>query len=115
MYAEGLVGPMGLEVDHRGWLWIAGHGTAKNDSDVSMVTPDGNVHSFITGLPSTWINVPFGANHVYFDDAGNLVILVGTGRDPMAESLLLVDTTEFKPGDGPLGAEAAYTFLHLSK
>jgi hypothetical protein len=80
---------------------------------VSIVTPDGNVHSFITGLPSTWINVPFGANHVYFDDAGNLVILVGTGRDSMAQSLLLVDTTGFTPGDDPLGREAVHTVINI--
>jgi len=100
VYATGLTAPMGLEVDAQGRLWVAEQGTGKNDSRISVVTTDGKVHPFLTGLPSELVDGdPLGAEHLYFDGNGNLLIMQGEGSDWLSESLLTISTSGFTPGD----------------
>lgn len=77
IYATGLRGPVGIEIDARGWLWVAEQGSGANDSQISVVTAENEVHPFITGLPSG-VNAAgevSGANHVYFSPDGELLIV----------------------------------------
>ncbi|MCB9162515.1 MAG: ScyD/ScyE family protein, partial [Caldilineaceae bacterium] len=52
---DGLFGPLGLEALADGSLLVAEEGTGQRDDSagVSLITPDGTVGRFISGLPST--------------------------------------------------------------
>ena len=101
IYAEGLVAPIGIEVDRRRRLWVAEQGTGHNDSRISVVMPSGRVHPFLTGLPSEIIQGdPIGAVRPYLDD-GTLLFFQGEGSDELSMSLLSIDASHFTPNDPP--------------
>jgi photosystem II stability/assembly factor-like uncharacterized protein len=100
VYASGLTSPIGLEVDNQGRLWVAEEGRGNNDSRISVVTTDGQVHPFLTGLPSEIVEGdPLGAEHLYFDANGDLLIMQGEDADFLSASVLRISTTGFSPGD----------------
>jgi hypothetical protein len=102
-YASGLTNPIGLTIDGTGNLWVAEQGTGNDDSRISIITPDGMVHPFLINLPSEIVQGnPIGAEHVQFDIDGKLLIVQGEGADSLSESILVVDTTGFTPGDPQL-------------
>lgn len=114
-YAGGLSAPIGIEIDHRGWIWVAEQGTGNDDSRVSVVTSENQVTPFITGLPSG-LNAQgevTGTNHVYFNDKGELLIVQGEGTDSLSQAILVMDTTGFTPGSAPLGHDAIKAFYKL--
>jgi len=116
LYAIGLVNPIGIEVDSESRLWVAEQGTGNNDSRISIVTTNGVVHPFMVGLPSQIIEgFPGGARHVYFDIDGKLLIVQGEGSDTLSESILVVDTTGFTPGDPPLGRENIEAYYNIGE
>jgi hypothetical protein len=103
VYATGLTNPIGLTIDDSGKLWVGEQGTGNNNSRISIVTTDGMVHPFLVNLPSEIIQGdPIGAEHVQFDIDGKLLIVQGEGGDTLSESILVVDTSGFTPGDPPL-------------
>ncbi len=103
VYASGLTNPIGLTIDGNGNLWVAEQGTGNDDSRISIVTPGGAVHPFLINLPSEIVEGdPIGAEHVLFDINGKLLIVQGEGSDSLSESILVVDTSGFTPGDPPL-------------
>ena len=100
VYATGLTLPIGLEIDNQGRLWVAEQGTANNDSRISVVTTDGMVHPFLTGLPSAVVEgTPSGAEHLYLDANGNLLILQGGISNFLSASVLTISIAGFTPGD----------------
>ena len=95
--------PFGLAVDGRGWLWVAEAGTGAANGRISIVTPDGQVHPFLTPLPSAIVEGnPIGPTRILFDVNGKMLINQGDGSDPISESVLTVDTSGFVPGSTPL-------------
>lgn len=122
-YADGLITPIGIQIDDQGRLWVGEHGTGQNDGRVSIITTDGEVHPFLVGLPSEEVGIGeiAGTNHLYFDGDGNLMIVQGEGTDSLSASILLVDTTGFVPGvSSQLDVDAVHTahdigsFVHES-
>lgn len=102
-YASGLIKPSGLTIDGSGNLWVAEGGTGNNDSQVSIVTSSGVVYPFMINLPSAIIYLSsVGAHHVIFDIDGKLLIVQGEGTSQRSQSILVVDTSGFTPGDPPL-------------
>lgn len=105
VYATGFVNPIGLEIDGSGNLWVGEQGTGSgNTAKVSMVTPDGQVHTFLNDLPSTAPAFePVGAQDVYFDIDGKLIVIISNdaGSDSLCGRVLFVDTTGFIPGGTP--------------
>ena len=100
VYATGLISPIGIEIDDQGRLWVGEEGTGNNDSRVSVITTDGQVHPFLTGLPSELVEGdPLGAEHVYLDASGDLLIMQGEGSNFLSESVLTISTAGFSPGD----------------
>jgi hypothetical protein len=96
VYATGLTSPIGLEVDAQGRLWVAEEGSGNHDSRISIVTTNGQVHPFLTGLPSELVEGdPLGAEHVYLDANGELLIVQGEGADFLSESVLRNSTAGF--------------------
>ncbi|GAB3175287.1 ScyD/ScyE family protein [Telluribacter humicola] len=96
-FATGLIGPIGIETDEQGRVWVAEAGTGQNDGRVSMITSDGQVHPVITGfdselIPSGELN---GINHLLFAN-GMLYILGSHSR------LYKANVSMFKPGDTPM-------------
>lgn len=103
-YASGVFGAVGIELDGRGWIWVAQVGTGNNDARISIVTGQNQVYPFMTGLPSEMIPSGdiTGSEHVFFSPAGKLLIMQGgPGTDSLSQSILVVDTTGFVPGTSP--------------
>jgi len=100
VYATGLTSPIGIEIDDQGRLWVGEEGTGNNDSRVSVITTDGQVYPFLTGLPSEIVEGdPFGAEHLAFDANGNLLIAQGEGSNFLSESILTIDASGFSTDD----------------
>jgi hypothetical protein len=59
--------------------------------------------------------LPIGAEHVYFDIDGKLLIVQGEGSDSLSESILVVDTSGFTPGDTPLGINDIETYYNIGE
>jgi sugar lactone lactonase YvrE len=105
VYATGFVNPIGLEIDDAGNIWVGEQGTGSgNTAKVSMVTPNGQVYTFLNDLPSTAPAFePVGAQDVYFDIDGKLLVIISNdaGSDSLCGRVLFVDTTGFIPGGTP--------------
>ena len=100
-YASGLPGAVGIQIDGRGWIWVAQIGNGNNNSKISVITGENKVYPFITGLPSEVIpsGDVTGAEHIFFSPEGKLLIMQGgPGTDSLSESILVVDTSGFIPG-----------------
>ncbi len=99
--ATGLKGPIGLEIDKNGRVWVAEQGTGNNDGRVSVIMPDGSRYDVITGFESVASpgGEPDGPSHLLFADG--LLYILGTGGKmyKAAESSL-------KPGISTLTASS---------
>ena len=96
----GLVGPIGVDTDPSGRLWVTESGTGKNDARLMMVTPaDGKAYPIVTGFFSE--TVPGGdiegLGHLLYAD-GLLYILGGDGF------LYKFDIRNIQPGQTPIAA-----------
>ncbi len=118
-YASGLPGAVGIQIDGRGWIWVAQIGSGHADSKISIVTGEDKVYPFITGLPSEISPTGdiVGAEHVFFRPDGKLLIMQGgPGTDSLSQSILLVDTTGFIPGvSSPLDRSAIENVYKVGK
>lgn len=103
VFATGFVNPIGLEIDGAGNLWVGEQGTGSgNTAKVSVVTPNGQVYTFLNDLPSgAPASEPIGAQDVYFDIDGKLLVVVSGSSDSLCGRVLFVDTTGFIPGGTP--------------
>ncbi|MGH7563965.1 MAG: hypothetical protein ACREK5_06045 [Gemmatimonadota bacterium] len=84
--ATGLLAPQGIELDDQGRLWIAEQGTGADDGRISVLTPDGQVHPVLVGLPSNLVQGnPEGVHHLVFlglaDGVELLLGAQGLGED----------------------------------
>lgn len=92
--ATGLLGPIGVDTDATGRIWVAEAGTGKNDGRVSIIN-NGTVIPAITGFNSFIFQGSVeGVNHLLFAD-GILYIL---GPDA---KLYKINPALFKTGDTP--------------
>jgi hypothetical protein len=106
VFARNLIAPIGIAIDTSNVLWVAEQGTGKNDSRISVITTNGQVHPFLTGLPSDTVNGDIvGAQHLFFDRNGDLLIVQGGGSDTLSASILRVQTRNFTPGNPPLSRD----------
>lgn len=107
--ASGLAGPMGIESDRSGNIWVTESGTDTADAQgnthndngkVIVITPNGEKHDAIINL-SSFPNVHStelqGTTHLLLD-GGTLYILSG-------DDLYTADVSNFKPGDAPIDAK----------
>jgi len=105
VFATGLIAPQGIVVDDLGRIWVAEQGTGNTDGRISVVLPDGEVHPFLTGMPSNIVQgQPESAHHLLFHD-GMLWATLGLGEESPDGRLLGIDTTGFVPGDPPLSLD----------
>jgi hypothetical protein len=118
-YASGLPGAVGIQIDGRGWIWVAQIGSGHADSKISVVTGEDKVYPFMTGLPSEISPTGdiVGAAHVFFRPDGKLLIMQGgPGTDSLSQSVLLVDTAGFIPGvSSPLDRSAIDSIYRVGK
>ena len=96
--ASGLIGPIGLETDPRGRLWVSESGNGSNNGRVSLIAADGTKYPVITDFPSTTIpsGEISGTDHILFAD-GVLYIL-------NKSRLYKANVAGFNPGDAPIKA-----------
>lgn len=94
---SGLAGPIGLETDKWGNVWISETGSGNNDGKISVVTHDGKKYDAITGLASfiTKLGETEGPAHLLF--ANGYLYILGAGS-----KLLKADVSKFKPGDNAI-------------
>lgn len=106
--ASGLAGPMGIETDRHGNLWVSEGGTDtagikgnthNNDGKVILITPGGKKYDAIIHLAS-YANIHSkelqGTVHI-LRDGGTMYVLSG-------DYLYRADISHFKPGDAPIDA-----------
>jgi hypothetical protein len=102
-FAAGLAGAVGLTDDGNGNIWVTqvGDGTGTTGK-VSVITPDGQVHTAITGFVSgiSPESMPTGLNHLIYRD-GKLYILNGVD-----DKLYIANVAGFVPGVSLLTAGA---------
>lgn len=121
VYASGLIKPLGIDIDAAGNLWVGEQGTGSGTTGrVSMITPNGVVHPFLVGLPSSAPSFePLSANDVYFDSNGKLLVVMGqsTGSDTLSSRILIVDTTNFSLDQNytPLDRSSISGTINLNK
>ncbi len=110
--ATGLPGPMGVDVDNRGNVWVCESGTFNpngdgkmgthnDDGKVVVITPNGQKYDAVTNLES-YMNVNSkelqGTVHILLD-GGMLYILSG-------DHLYRANVSHWKAGDQPLDARS---------
>lgn len=107
-FATGLSGPMGIETDEQGNVWVSESGSATPDANMNthndngkviVITPDGKKHDAIINLAS-YANVHSGELQGTVNilrEGGILYVLSG-------DNLYGADVSKFKPGDAPLDA-----------
>ena len=98
-FTTGLLGPIGLEADAAGRVWVAEAGSGKNDGKISIITSDGKAYPVITGFDSELMGGELdGLNHLFFADS--LLYILGSHS-----RLYKANVASFKPGDAPLLAK----------
>ena len=96
--AAGLKGPIGVDIDPAGRVWVTEAGTGNNDGRVSIIS-NGTVIPAITGFNSSIFQGDVsGINHLLFADEALYIL----GPDP---KLYKVNVASFKAGDAPLLAK----------
>lgn len=105
--ATGLLTPQGIELDDQGRLWIAEQGTGNDDGRISILTPDGMLHTFADQIPSNLVQgIPEGVHHILVQDE-IFWAAAGFGEDSPDGLLLRDDLSGFTPGDPPDGGGTA--------
>lgn len=98
--ATGLSAPLGLVMGDHNRLWVSENGPGDFAGQVSMIMPNGDVHTAITGFPSIISpqGTPIGVNHMVYKN-GMLYIL-----SEVDGKLYMADVSKFKAGDSPMQA-----------
>lgn len=113
-----LRGPIGIERDADGNLWIAESGSGQNDGAVSVIWADGTQQRVIEALPSvfdTTTNETLGPGRVQaFNDQYFGVIML-EGLPAVGSSILVYPFDSIVPGMEPLGLEDAINIIHLEE
>ncbi|MDB5242256.1 MAG: hypothetical protein JWP57_2881 [Spirosoma sp.] len=97
---SGLAGPIGVETDGKGRIFVTEQGTGQNDGRVSEVTADGKVYPVITGLYS------FKRPDNELDATDHLLIANGILYVLNAKGLYRLNLASFKTGDTPIPASS---------
>ncbi|MEO8416836.1 MAG: ScyD/ScyE family protein [Ginsengibacter sp.] len=97
--ATGLAGPLGLEYDKHGNVWIAETGTGHNDGRVSVIKQNGQRYDAIVNFESIILEagIAEGPGHLLFAD-GLLYITGPRGK------LFKANVSSFQPGNTPIDA-----------
>lgn len=96
----GLASPIGLEADADGTLWVGERGTGADDGQITVVTPDGTPHPFLTGIPSV-IGVEDLESISHLALAGDAVWFTWTHEGALEGHLVRVSRAGWVPGDTP--------------
>jgi hypothetical protein len=113
-----LRGPIGIERDSDGNLWIAESGSGQNDGAVSVIWADGTQQRIIDALPSlfdTATSETLGPSRVQlFNDQYFGVLILG-GIPELGSSILVYPRDSIVLGGAPLGVEDAANIIHLEE
>ena len=99
--ATGFTGPIGICKDNSGNLFVAETGTGNNDGKIILVDPSGNKHTIVYGLPShmdTATHETAGPWRPYITPDSLLWVIVGSGPDTSAGSIMQFDLSTVTPG-----------------
>ncbi|HRF41408.1 MAG TPA: hypothetical protein PK198_21595, partial [Saprospiraceae bacterium] len=100
-------GLIGINIDADGNIWATENGTGNDDGRITIIDQQGNKTVFMTGLPSTFIQAAgeiVGSYRTYQRPDNKVLIVVGEGDHDLSETLLIVDKSDFSPGN-PLTLE----------
>ena len=97
-FAEGFVGPIGVETGPDGRVFVSESGTGNNDSRILLVATDGKTYPVVTGLPSITSpgGEPGGTDHLLYADG--LLYALNNGF------LYKINVAGFQPGNAPIAA-----------
>ncbi|MGV3588320.1 MAG: ScyD/ScyE family protein [Adhaeribacter sp.] len=99
--AQDLTGPLGIETDRKGNLWVTEAGTGQtNDGQLTFITPQGRKFTVVQGFPSEVSPEGgiFGLNHLLLHE-GTLYMLHG-----VEGKLYKYNIANYKPGAAPIQA-----------
>src|SRR5690554_173735 len=97
--ATGLPGPMGIEVDPDGNIWVAIPGTANNDGKIVIIDVQGDKHDAIINLPS---RLHPGGDEL--EGPAHLLLDEGTMYILAANYLYAVNIANHEPSQAPIDA-----------
>ena len=98
----GFVTPLGVEVDALGRVWVAEAGSGADDGRITVITPDGVPHPFMTGLRSVPTAEGVGGINQIRLVGDQLWIAHGLSEEVPEGYLYAVDVSGFTPGAPPL-------------
>ena len=98
--ATGLVGPIGIETDASGRIFVTEQGTGNNDGRVSEITANGNVYPIITGLYS------YKRPDNELDATDHLLVVDGMLYILNPKGLYTIDLASIKTGSAPISASS---------
>ncbi|MBK8504230.1 MAG: ScyD/ScyE family protein [Saprospiraceae bacterium] len=116
--AAGLRGPIGIELDSAGNLWIAESGSGQNDGAISVIWADGTQERVIENLPSTLDTIlmeTLGPDRIqHFNDRYFGVIMSG-GIPEVGGSILVFERDSITQGGTPLSLNHAANSFNMEK
>lgn len=116
--AADLRGPIGIERDAAGNLWIAESGTGANDGAMTVIWSDGTQQRVIDSLPSLFdleTSEIFGPTRVQaFNDQYFGVLLAG-GLPDVSSSIAVFERNSIQPGGPVLSIQDAANIIHLEE
>ncbi|MBR9923094.1 MAG: ScyD/ScyE family protein [Bacteroidetes bacterium] len=105
LVSSGHTGPVGLEIDVEGNIWVSESGSGNNDSRISVITPSGESHIVIDSLPSYFNMQSMEVSGVWrtrMNEEGDLLALMGFSESSLSNTLTYIDLTDYNVGDPAL-------------
>ncbi len=109
---SGLIGPIGIEADGVGNLWVAESGSGQDDAGVSVLWTDGTQSRVITDLPSVFDTATMenlGAQRVQFFNDQYVGVMMSEGAGIYSSAILVFARDSIQQGGTALqGSDAEH-------
>lgn len=111
---SGLSSPQGIEMDGQGRLWITEQGSGSNDGRISMIDDNGNIHPYLTNIPSATEEGSPGSAHHMLIESDTLWAVIGITSEVPGGDLIKLDIGGFEPGEPSREWDESYTVANIS-
>jgi hypothetical protein len=112
-----LLGPIGIELDAAGNLWIAESGSGQNDGGITVIWADGTQERVIENLPSvldTMLMETLGPDRIQHFDDQYFGVIMSEGVPEVGGSILVFARDSIAQGNTPLSVSDAANIINMS-